>query len=74
MLNLIECTRCNILLDLAGIGMGNMALSHYLMSEPLVTIALALQDRGMPHQSQGTALFERMLEFNVRMRATCCWI
>lgn len=56
---------CNTLLDLAGMDMGNMASSRYLMSESLVTIALALQDLGAPHQAQGTALFERMLEFNV---------
>ncbi|MVF22617.1 DUF4062 domain-containing protein [Methylocaldum sp. BRCS4] len=56
---------CNILLDLAGMDMGNIASSRYLMSESLVTIALALQDLGAPHQAQGTALFERMLEFNV---------
>jgi len=56
---------CNILLDFAGMDMGNIASSRYLMSESFVTIALVLQDLGAPHQAQGTALFERMLEFNV---------
>lgn len=56
---------CNTLLDLAGLDMGNVISSRFLMGESLVTIALALQDLGAPYQAQGTALFERMLEFNV---------
>lgn len=55
----------NTLLDLAGMDMGNVISSRFLMGESLVTIALALQDLGAPYQAQGTALFERMLEFNV---------
>lgn len=35
------------------------------MIESLVSIALTLHDLGASHQPQGTALFERMLEFNI---------
>ena len=45
--------------------MANMATSWYLSSEPLLAIALALQDMGEPYRTAGVALFERMLEFNV---------
>lgn len=56
---------CNALIDVAAVEMANPGSSRYLMSESLVTIALTLQDLGGVHQTHGTALFERMLEFNV---------
>ena len=55
----------NLLLDIAGQDIGNVASSRYLMSESLLTIALGLQELGVQHQAEGTTLFERMLEFNV---------
>lgn len=55
----------NILLDQAGEAMANMATSWYLSSEPLLAVALALQDKGDPYRTEGAALFERMLEFNL---------
>lgn len=55
----------NALLDQVGEAMANMSTSWYLGSEPLLAIALALQDMGEPHRSAGLALFERMLEFNL---------
>lgn len=55
----------NILLDQVGEAMGNIATSWYLRSESLLAIALALQDMGEPHRTNGVALFERMLEFNL---------
>ena len=55
----------NALLDQMGTQMGNVATAWYLSSEPLLAVALALQDRGEPHRTNGVALFERMLEFNL---------
>ena len=55
----------NALLDQVGEAMGNMATSWYLSSEPLLAVALALQDMGDPYRAAGVALFERMLEFNL---------
>jgi len=59
------CTVCNILIDLVGTDVGNIASSRYLMSESLLSISLTLQDLGASHRAQGTALFERMLEINI---------
>lgn len=56
---------CNALLDQAGEAMGNMATSWYLSSEPILDVALMLQDIDAPHRTAGLALFERMLEFNL---------
>lgn len=55
----------NVLLDQVGSQMGSIATSWYLTSEPLPSVALALQDMGEPHRTNGVALFERMLEFNL---------
>lgn len=55
----------NVLLDQVGEAMTNMATSWYLRSESLLAVALALQDMGEPHRTNGVALFERMLEFNL---------
>ena len=55
----------NTLLDQVGEAMGNTATSWYLRSESLLAIALALQDMSEPHRTNGVALFERMLEFNL---------
>lgn len=55
----------NALLDQAGEAMGNISTSWYMTSEPLLAVALALQDKDEPHRSAGLALFERMLEFNL---------
>jgi hypothetical protein len=55
----------NVLLDQVGNQMGNVATAWYLSSEPLLAVALALQDMGEPHRTSGVALFERMLEFNL---------
>lgn len=53
------------LLDQAGESMGNLGSSWYMTSEPLLAVALALQDMDEPHRSTGLALFERMLEYNL---------
>ncbi|MCB1960595.1 MAG: DUF4062 domain-containing protein [Rhodocyclaceae bacterium] len=53
------------LLDHAGESMGNFSASWYLSSEPLLAVALALQDEDEPHCSAGLSLFERMLEYNL---------
>lgn len=55
----------NALLDQVGEAMRNIGTSWYLRSESLLAIALALQDMGEPHRTNGVALFERMLEFNL---------
>jgi hypothetical protein len=55
----------NALVDVAGDQMASMATSWYLSTSPLLTIALKLQDLGEAHRSAGSALFERMLEFNL---------
>jgi hypothetical protein len=36
-----------------------------MRSDSLLTIALALQDLGGEHRTSGSALFERLLEFNL---------
>ncbi|GGP24182.1 hypothetical protein GCM10010971_00010 [Silvimonas amylolytica] len=59
---------CNIihaLLDVVGDQMGNIATSWYLSTESLLDIALQLQDMGTAERAAGSALFERMLEFNM---------
>lgn len=53
------------LLDAAGDQMGNIATSWYLSTEWLLDIALKLQDMGANERAAGSALFERMLEFNM---------
>lgn len=53
------------LLDTAGDQMGNIASSWYLSTEWLLDIALRLQDMGSTECAAGSALFERMLEFNM---------
>lgn len=55
----------NVLFDQVGESMRSTATSWYLRSESLLAIALALQDMGEPHRTNGVALFERMLEFNL---------
>jgi hypothetical protein len=55
----------NVLFDQVGEAMRSAATSWYLRSESLLAIALALQDMGEPHRTNGVALFERMLEFNL---------
>lgn len=55
----------NVLFDQVGEAMRSIATSWYLRSESLLAIALALQDMGEPHRTNGVALFERMLEFNL---------
>jgi len=55
----------NVLLNHVGEAMRSTATSWYLRSESLLAIALALQDMGEPHSTNGVALFERMLEFNL---------
>lgn len=53
------------LLDHAGASMGNLGASWYFSCEPLLVLALALQDKEEPHRSAGLSLFERMLEYNL---------
>lgn len=53
------------LLDVAGDQMGNIAASWYPSTEWLLDIALKLQDMGANERATGSALFERMLEFNM---------
>lgn len=55
----------NALLDQAGDAMANVSTSWSLSSEPLLAVSLALQDMGEPYRTEGVALFERMLEFNL---------
>ena len=55
----------HVLLDAAGDQMGNIATSWYLSTEWLLDIALQLQDMGATERAAGSALFERMLEFNM---------
>lgn len=55
----------NVLFDQVGEAMKSIATSWYLRSESLLAIALTLQDMGEPHRTDGVALFERMLEFNL---------
>ncbi len=59
------CNVANKLLDVAGEQMGNIATSWYLSTEWLLAIALRLQDIGPTERVKGSALFERMLEFNM---------
>lgn len=55
----------DVLFNQVGEAMRSIATSWYLRSESLLAIALALQDMGEPHRTNGVALFERMLEFNL---------
>jgi len=59
------CKVVHALLNVAGDQMGNFATSWYLSTEWLLDIALQLQDMGAVERSAGSALFERMLEFNM---------
>lgn len=59
------CAVVHALLDAAGDQMGNIATSWYLSTEWLLDIALQLQDMGAAERAAGSALFERMLEFNM---------
>lgn len=61
----IVCRVAHALLDTAGDQMGNIATSWYLSTEWLLDIALQLQDMGDTERTAGSALFERMLEFNI---------
>lgn len=59
------CHVVHALLNAAGNQMGNIATSWYLSTEWLLDIALQLQDMGATERAAGSALFERMLEFNM---------
>ncbi len=59
------CQVVHALLNVAGDQMGNIATSWYLSPECLLDIALQLQDMGAVERAAGSALFERMLEFNM---------
>lgn len=59
------CGVVHALLNAAGDQMGNTATSWYLSTEWLLDIALQLQDMGATERAAGSALFERMLEFNM---------
>jgi len=59
------CRVAHSLLDIAGKKMSNIATSWYLSTESLLDIALQLQDMGASERTAGSALFERMLEFNM---------
>lgn len=59
------CRVANSLLDIAGEKMGNITTSWYLSTEWLLDIALKLQDMEPAERAEGSALFERMLEFNM---------
>lgn len=53
------------LIDTVADELANTATSWAYRSDALVSIALALQDKGGEHSAQGATLFERLLEFNV---------
>lgn len=59
------CRVVHALLNVVGDQMGNVATSWYLSTEWLLDIALQLQDMGAAERAAGSALFERMLEFNM---------
>ena len=59
------CSVVHALLDAAADQMGNIATSWYSRTEWLLDIALQLQDMGAAERAAGSALFERMLEFNM---------
>jgi len=59
------CRVAHALLDTSGGQMGNIATSWYMSTEWLLDIALKLQDMGAVERAAGSALFERMLEFNM---------
>ncbi|MDY0187775.1 MAG: AAA family ATPase [Syntrophus sp. (in: bacteria)] len=59
------CQVVHALLNVAGDQMGNIATSWYLSTEWLLDIALQLQDMGAAERTDGSVLFERMLEFNM---------
>lgn len=59
------CQVVHALLNAAGDQMGNIATSWYLSTEWLLDIALQLQDMGPDERVAGSALFERMLEYNM---------
>lgn len=53
------------LIDTVADELANTATTWAYRSDALVSIALALQDKGGEHSAQGATLFERLLEFNV---------
>lgn len=53
------------LLDQIGNDLTNMSSAYCFVSDPLVSIALRLQELGKEYQPQGVDLFEKILEFNV---------
>jgi hypothetical protein len=55
----------NAMLDIAGAQMGDISTAWYLNADGLLSISLLLQDLSANHRSAGSALFERMLEFNM---------
>lgn len=59
------CQIAHTLLNAVGDQMGNIATSWYLSTEWLLDIALQLQDMGSDERVAGSALFERMLEYNM---------
>lgn len=59
------CRVVHTLLNVAGDQMGNIATSWYLSTDWLLDISLQLQDMSATERAAGSALFERMLEFNM---------
>lgn len=62
---LLVCRVAHTLLDAAGDAMGNISTAWYLSTEWMIDIALHLQDMREAEREVGSALFERMLEFNM---------
>ena len=61
----LVCKVAHVLVDVAGDQMGSISTSWYLSTDWLLDIALHLQDMGPAQRAAGSALFERMLEFNM---------
>jgi len=59
------CQVVHALLNTVGDQMSDITTSWYLGSEWLLDIALKLQDMNVGDRVAGSALFERMLEFNM---------
>lgn len=59
------CAVANRILDVAAEAIGDLSTSWSLSAESLMAIAFRLQDLGKNHRRAGSALFERMLEFNL---------
>lgn len=53
------------LIDTVADELANTATTWAYRSDALVSITIALQDKGGEHSAQGATLFERLLEFNV---------